>query len=137
MIRTATRVGTLPFSAKVYRRYNSSKVSEIGSLQEFNNLIATKDKLSVVDFYATWCGPCKAVSPIFDKLAEKVPEVDFARVDVDKAQEVAMEYRVSAMPTFLLFQNGEKVETIVGADLRNIFLSIGKYSGVDLSKRPL
>ena len=127
----------MPLSARVYRRYNSSKVSEIGSLQELNNLIATKDKLSVVDFYATWCGPCKAVSPIFDKLAEKVPEVDFARVDVDKAQEVAMEYRVSAMPTFLLFQNGEKVETIVGADLKNIFLSISKYSGVDLSKRPL
>lgn len=137
MIRIATRVGKLPLSARVYRRYNSSKVSEIGSLQELNNLIATKDKLSVVDFYATWCGPCKAVSPIFDKLAEKVPEVDFARVDVDKAQEVAMEYRVSAMPTFLLFQNGEKVETIVGADLKNIFLSISKYSGVDLSKRPL
>lgn len=130
-------MGKLPLSARVYRRYNSSKVSEIGSLQELNNLIATKDKLSVVDFYATWCGPCKAVSPIFDKLAEKVPEVDFARVDVDKAQEVAMEYRVSAMPTFLLFQNGEKVETIVGADLKNIFLSISKYSGVDLSKRPL
>lgn len=118
-------------------RFNSSKVIEITNLQHFNNVIGNKNKLSVVDFYATWCGPCKAIAPYFDKLAVALPEVEFARVDVDKAESVAMEYGVSAMPTFLLFQDGQKVDTIVGADLRKIFLSIQKHGGVDLAEKGL
>lgn len=137
MFRTATRISNVSRHAPSLRRFNSSKVIEISNLKQFNSVIGNKNKLSIVDFYATWCGPCKAISPIFDKLAEEIPEVEFARVDVDKAEDVAMEYRVTAMPTFLLFQDGEKVETIVGADLRKIFLGLQKYSGVDLGKKGL
>lgn len=136
MLRTVTQSnGRSAIPVLSLRRYNSSKVTEIASLQQFDNVIGKKEKLSIVDFYATWCGPCKAVSPIFDRMAQAIPEVEFARVDVDKAADIAMKYEVKAMPTFLLFQNGKKVEAIVGADIKRITLSIEKYSGVDFSKK--
>lgn len=138
MFRTAVRI-TSPTTifSKLFRRFNSSKVVEITSLKHFQTVIGNKSKLSIVDFYATWCGPCKAIAPVFEKLAEKIPEVDFARVDVDQAGDVAQEYAVNAMPTFIMFQDGEKVEAIVGADLRKIFKGIQKYGGVDLVEKGL
>ncbi|WPK25846.1 hypothetical protein PUMCH_003179 [Australozyma saopauloensis] len=138
MLRTATRFNRVSrVASPALRRFNSSKVIEIENLKQFQSTIGNKDKLSVVDFYATWCGPCKAVAPIFDKLAQELPEVEFARVDVDKAEDVAHEYAILAMPTFLMFQNGEKIESIVGANLGKIFSSIQKHSGVDLSTKNL
>lgn len=136
MFRTAARLTkSNTISSQAFRRFNSSKVVEITGLQHFNTVIGNKSKLSIVDFYATWCGPCKAIAPVFDKLAETIPEVEFARVDVEKAEDVAQEYAVNAMPTFIMFQDGEKVEAIVGADMRKILKGIQKYGGVDLAKK--
>lgn len=104
-------------------------------MQQFTKLIDNKEKVSVVDFYATWCGPCKAIAPIFDALAQKVPEAQFARVDVDNAEDVAREYGITAMPTILFFQNGEKVDTIVGANPPKLVKLIQEYSGIDATLR--
>lgn len=69
----------------------------------------------LVDFWATWCGPCKMMGPIIDEVAEEVKEVKFCKLDVDETGEVAAKYKVMSIPTLILFQNGEKVKTSVGA----------------------
>jgi thioredoxin 1 len=69
----------------------------------------------VVDFFATWCGPCKRISPYLEKLSEELTDVVFIKVDVDELENVAREQNISAMPTFYLFKNGEKVADLVGA----------------------
>ncbi len=73
-------------------------------------------KLMVVDFWATWCGPCQFMLPIFDKLAKKYGnKVSFGRLNVDDNQGVAMRYDVYAIPTFIMFMNGKAVDRAVGA----------------------
>jgi len=90
-------------------------VREITSLNEFNEAIK-EDKVTVVDFYATWCGPCKAIAPFVEKLADEVTDANFLKVDVDDVSDAAAESGVKAMPTFMLFRKGEKVAEIVGAN---------------------
>jgi large subunit ribosomal protein L40e len=72
-------------------------------------------KLVVVDFTATWCGPCQRIAPFFAQLAEKYPDCVFVKVDVDENEDVAQECGVSAMPTFKAFKDGKQVDELVGA----------------------
>ncbi|KAH8094771.1 thioredoxin [Phellopilus nigrolimitatus] len=94
-------------------------VTAVESLSQFNDIIK-KDVYTVFDFWATWCGPCRMISPVFEKLAEKSAEagaaIEFYKVDVDSVADVAQEVGVRAMPTFVLFKNNEKVEDLVGAN---------------------
>lgn len=69
----------------------------------------------LVDFWATWCGPCYRLSPLVEELAQKHPEIDFAKVDVDRAPELAQRYQIGAIPTLLLFRDGEIAGRSVGA----------------------
>lgn len=72
----------------------------------------------VIDFFATWCGPCKKIAPVFEKLAEVYPSIAFLKVDVDESGDLAELYEVQAMPTFVFLKNGIIVKRIEGADLR-------------------
>jgi len=74
-------------------------------------------KLVVVDFSATWCGPCRRVAPLYDELSNKYDRAVFLKVDVDKCSETAASQGVSAMPTFILYRNKVKVGKIQGADI--------------------
>ncbi|PLB53370.1 thioredoxin [Aspergillus steynii IBT 23096] len=75
----------------------------------------------VVDFFATWCGPCKAVAPVVGKLSETYPNVRFIQVDVDKVRSVAQELQVRAMPTFVLFKDGQALEKrVVGGNMKEL-----------------
>ena len=88
------------------RLINSSEFS--GLLQE--------DKLLVVDFYATWCGPCKKLSPTLDEVSEDLGEqVNIVKVDVDESEDLAMDYGIRSVPTVLFFKNGQQVDKFVGA----------------------
>jgi len=69
----------------------------------------------IVDFWATWCGPCQFMLPIFTRLAKKYRTIRFARLNVDDAQGISQRYEVYAIPTFIVFKNGKPVDKAVGA----------------------
>ena len=81
---------------------------------------------ALVDCYATWCGPCKMLSPIIDELANEVTSYDFFKVDIDEAEEIAEEYGIMSIPTLLIFNNGELKEKIVGFKTKEELLEILK-----------
>jgi thioredoxin 1 len=92
-------------------------ITKVENMADFNALMETsKTKLVVIDFSATWCGPCKYIHPIYEKLAKSMPDICFAEVDVDEADDVAAKCGVRAMPTFQFFKGGAKVEEMMGAD---------------------
>lgn len=73
----------------------------------------------VIDFFATWCGPCKRIAPIFEDLADKYyPQILFFKVDVDESPDLVNDFDVSAMPTFVFLKDGKIVKKVEGADLR-------------------
>lgn len=83
-------------------------------MDNFNEMIAGA-KPTLVDFFATWCGPCKMQGPILEEVKNRVgDEANIIKVDVDKAQDVAMRYRVQSVPTLILFVNGEAAWRGVG-----------------------
>ena len=72
-------------------------------------LNAAGDKLVVVDFFATWCPPCKMIAPRIEEWEAEMSNVKFLKVDVDEAEDVAAHYQISAMPTFIFIKNKQKV----------------------------
>ncbi|KAF5762370.1 putative monodehydroascorbate reductase (NADH) [Helianthus annuus] len=88
-----------------------------------------KNKLIVVDFAASWCGPCKVIAPFVAELAKSMPHVTFLKVDVDELKEIASDWEVEAMPTFLLLKNEKTVAKVVGAKKDELQQTIIKHSG--------
>ncbi|MBO6257734.1 MAG: thioredoxin [Succinivibrio sp.] len=82
---------------------------------QFENEVINSDKPVLVDFWATWCGPCRMVGPIIEELAEEMSEVKFCKVDIDKNSGYAGKLGVMSIPTLLLYKNGEIVGKQVGA----------------------
>ncbi|KAG1347519.1 Thioredoxin H2-2 [Cocos nucifera] len=72
-------------------------------------------KLMVIDFSASWCGPCRSIEPVFKDMAAKYTDVIFVKIDVDELSEVAQQWKVQAMPTFVLVKGGSEVGRVVGA----------------------
>lgn len=68
----------------------------------------------VVDFFATWCGPCKMLSPVVDEISNELSDINFYKVDVDKNEDIAREYGIMSIPTIIIFENGKVVNTLVG-----------------------
>lgn len=79
------------------------------SMESFNDIIKS-DKPTLVDFFATWCGPCKAMAPVLDQLKNDMgQEVRVLKIDVDKNPKVAAQFQVRGVPTFVLFKSGKNV----------------------------
>lgn len=82
-----------------------------------------------MDFTATWCGPCRAIAPHFERLPSKYPRAIFLKVDVDKCQETAAAQGVSAMPTFIFYRNRSKIDRVQGADVATLEAKIQQHYG--------
>ncbi|KAI8903770.1 thioredoxine 2 [Gorgonomyces haynaldii] len=102
-------------------------VHVIASAQEFNDFV-NQNPLVIVDYFATWCGPCKVISPKFAQFSETYTSIKFIKVDVDDVPEVAEAAGIRAMPTFQLFKDGKMVEEVVGADPNKLEAIIKKYA---------
>lgn len=86
-------------------------------------------RLVVVDFTATWCGPCQRIAPVFETFPSKYPKAIFLKVDVDKCQDTAAGQGVSAMPTFIFYRNRTKIDRIQGADIMGLEAKIREHIG--------
>ena len=92
--------------------------------QTFEAEVLKSDTPVLVDFWATWCGPCRAVAPVLDQLAEENDgKVRIAKLNVDENQQTAFQFQVSSIPTFILFKDGKMADRMLGAMPKTAFQS--------------
>ena len=90
-------------------------MAQIATNTNFDGLLES-EKLVIVDFWATWCGPCRMLSPLLDEVEEEMADkIAVVKVNIDDADEIAMRYRIMSIPTLLFFKGGELVDKTVGA----------------------
>ena len=88
---------------------------KVVNTDDFDEKVLKAKGLIMVDFWAEWCPPCRALSPLLEQIADEMGDkVDVAKVDVDANQQLAMKYGVQGIPTVKLFKDGEEVQTLVG-----------------------
>ena len=90
-------------------------MANIINTNEFVNEVEYKEGVVVVDFFATWCGPCKMLSPVFESLAEEMEgQADFFKVDIDESMDLAQRFTVTTVPTVIVFKEGQEQGRLVG-----------------------
>lgn len=82
--------------------------------KDFEKEVLKSEKMVVVDFFATWCGPCQMLMPVLKEIASETENYDIVEIDVDEAQELAMNYGIEAVPTMIIFKNGMEIDRIGG-----------------------
>ena len=91
----------------------------------FEKVISSKEKTLIIDFWAPWCGPCKALSPVLEELSSEMSDqVGIYKVNVDDNTELAQEHGVQSIPTLLVYKNGSLSETIVGLKTKEELVEI-------------
>ena len=83
------------------------------SSENFEKLI-NEEKVTLVDFYADWCGPCKALSPVIDEIANERKDINVGKVNVDDEKDLASKFGVRSIPTIVIFKNGKEINRLVG-----------------------
>lgn len=90
-------------------------MSEITLTKEnFAAEVLNSDKPVIVDFWATWCGPCKMLAPVLAEIAEERADIKVGKVNIDEEPELATEFRIASIPTVMLFKDGKSVQTEIG-----------------------
>jgi thioredoxin 1 len=85
------------------------------------------NSLVVIDFFAVWCGPCKIIGPRIEELSKELKDVIFLKVDVDECEDIAAEYEISSMPTFIFIKEGNVLETFSGANYDKLKNTVQKH----------
>lgn len=98
---------------KNFRRKN--KMANVINGQEFVKKVKETNGVAVIDFFATWCGPCNMLGPVFSEVADEMSgDAYFAKIDIDQSMEIAQEYRVTTVPTVIFFKDGVEVKREIG-----------------------
>ena len=84
------------------------------SASDFEEEVLKEKGVVVVDFWATWCGPCKMIAPIVEELDEEMSNVKFIKVDVDKNPQIANQYKIVSIPTLKIFKDGKLINNLIG-----------------------
>lgn len=122
---STTTTNTCPTFFGVSKKHHAplavrgGQVLEAETLQDVESILlraGSEQQLVVIDFTATWCGPCKMIAPLFRELSDAMPNVVFVKVDVDDNPDTAAKYSVSAMPTFVFIKGGTVVDRLMGAN---------------------
>ena len=94
--------------------------------ENFESEVLNSEKPVLVDFWASWCGPCRMLSPIVDEIAEEVQTIKIGKVNIDEQQDLAGKFGVMSIPTLILFKNGQPVNKSVGAKSKAALLDFIK-----------
>ena len=86
-------------------------MAKIKNSNEFNNTV--ESGVVVVDFFASWCGPCKMLAPVFEELSEELTDVNFVKVDIDQSMDLAQKFKIVSVTTLKVFKNGEEVDYFI------------------------
>ncbi len=105
---------TLEKDLKNSKEGENVEIIEIKSAEQFEKEVINERGVVFVDFYATWCMPCKTMAPIIEEISKEYKEVKFVKIDIDKNEELAIKYNVMSIPTMLIMKNGEVTKTFVG-----------------------
>lgn len=109
------RVDSLQQELKAVVEESKSTVVNISSSQQFSDLIAEPSKLSVIDLYADWCGPCRMIAPTFKKLSgDFAGQANFIKVNVDKFPAISRTYNARSIPLIVFLKDGKEVDRVVG-----------------------
>ncbi|KAI9170095.1 hypothetical protein LWI28_022504 [Acer negundo] len=114
----------------LHKSHSQNQILEFQSKDQWKaHFEASKEtnKLLVIDFTATWCGPCKSMEPAIKEFVAKYTEVEFIKIDVDKFKEIAKQFGIEAMPTFILVKKGKEVDRLVGAKKDDLQKKIEKH----------
>ncbi|MGL5312404.1 MAG: thioredoxin [Peptostreptococcaceae bacterium] len=85
------------------------------NVSEFESNVENKDGVVLVDFFATWCGPCKMLAPVYSSLGEEMEgKADFLKVDIDESMELARQFSITTVPTVVVFKDGKEMDRLVG-----------------------
>ena len=94
------------------------------TLENFDQEVLRSEKTVLLDFWATWCGPCRMVAPILEEIAAERPDIKVCKVNVDEQPELASRYRIMSIPTLMVVKNGQVVNQAVGARPKSQILSM-------------
>ena len=96
----------------------------INDYQNFHKEVLQSEKPVLLDFFASWCGPCRMVGPILDEIAEEREDIKVCKVDIDEQPELASRYRIMSVPTLMVLKNGQVMEQSIGAKPKHQILAM-------------
>ena len=115
--------GGLKFAIPYTKSKKINKMAKEFTDGNFKDEVITSDKLTVVDFWAEWCGPCRAIGPVIEDLSkEYAGKVNIGKVNVDVNPSISMDYGITSIPAILFFKNGQVVDKLVGAQPKGNFV---------------